>query len=140
MLDELWGEAGEVALEETRIEDDPVSLQVDQVPRESGRRNSLDLASGTEAKLDTSRPGIRHGYTRVLAEQLTGELHQPKLAILEGDHPVLGGEGRENHEGAAVLEDVARVLLVCRERVLARDRDRLIADAGWRGDRRRYSA
>jgi hypothetical protein len=95
----------------------------------------LDLASGTEPKFDTSRPGIGHSYTRVRAEQLTGERHQPKLAILEGDHPRLGGEGRENHEVAAVLEDFAK-LPVRGECVRARDRDRLIDDGGSRGHRR----
>ena len=54
---------------------------------------------GTEPKFDASRPGISHSYTRIRAEQLTGERHQQKLAILEGDHPPpLGGKGRENQE------------------------------------------
>ena len=55
VLDQRWWEAAEVAGEETRIEDDPLSLQVDQVPRESSRRNSLGLAGGTERNFDTSR-------------------------------------------------------------------------------------
>jgi hypothetical protein len=73
---------------------------------------------------------------RVRAEQLPGERHQHEFAILEGDHPPpLGGEGRENDEVAAVLEDIGGIGGVRGECVLARDRDRVIDDGGWRGDR-----
>jgi hypothetical protein len=73
-----------------------------------------------------SRPGICHSYNwvGVGAKHLTRERHQHELAILEGDQPpALGGEGRENHEVAAVLEDIGVVGGVRLECVLARDRD-----------------
>ena len=74
MLEKRWWVAAEIAFEDTRVEDDPLSVQVDQVPRDSSRRNSL----GLEPNFDTSRPGIRHSYNwvGVWAEQLTGERHQ----------------------------------------------------------------
>src|SRR4029453_2609617 len=56
VLEKRWGGAAEIPFEKTRIEDDPISVQVDQVPRESSRRNGR----GLEPNFDTSRPGIPH--------------------------------------------------------------------------------
>jgi hypothetical protein len=78
VLDQRWWVAAEVAAEDTCIEHDPLSLQVDQVPRESSRRNSL----GLEPNFDTSGPGIRHS----LPSRTIGSTAQAKPRLLVSQH------------------------------------------------------